>query len=75
MILDAFYKSDLTSYDAYKLVDFAIIPHIGGEFNEAHFKEYAQMYSELANYPYPHICLRDNQAVWVEGDKIQLVSL
>ncbi len=75
MILDDPYKTDLTSYDALGLVEFAVIPHVGGEFNLSKPKEYLQMYSELANYPYPHICLRDNQAVWVEDDKIQIVSL
>lgn len=63
---------DLIDYAAFKLVNFVIIPHIGNdEFFKEYEKEYNKLFANLKNYPYPHICLRDNQAVWVEkGCKI-----
>lgn len=75
MILDEPYEHTLTSFEALNLVNFVVVPHIGGDFNSYRKKEYTEMYNNFYKFAYPHLCLRDNQAVWVEDNKVEVVSI
>jgi len=65
----------LKNFSGFNLVNFLIIPHIGnGDFYKQFENNYFELFENLKNYEYPHICLRDNQAVWVENNKIEIVQ-
>ncbi|HLB51830.1 hypothetical protein A3F07_04330 [candidate division WWE3 bacterium RIFCSPHIGHO2_12_FULL_38_15] len=66
---------ELADFTGLGLVNFEVIPHIGNDdFFKLNENCYNDLFKNLKNYKYPHICLRDNQAVWVENDKFEILN-
>lgn len=57
-------------YFGLNLVPFLIIPH----FNNPDFLPGNYKTIQKTNYPYPLFFLNDNQAIWVEGEKFEIVE-
>jgi dipeptidase E len=64
------YLSDFTDYSGLNLVDFLIVPH----FNIPEYSPYNQEYVKNSSFNTPILFLSDNQAVWVEDRKFEIVS-
>ena len=63
------------NFTGFGLVNFVVIPHIGNDDFYRQFEDnYFEMFKNLKMYDYPHICLRDNQAIWAEDNKIEIVQ-
>lgn len=73
--LDGPDRFGLDDMEGLSLVNFVLIPHMGNDdFYAVNKALYAEMFTKLESYPYPHICLRDEQAVWVEGTTMRIVE-
>ena len=67
---------ELQNYTSFDLVNFVTVPHVGtGDFYYEYEKGYFELFHNLKHSPYPHICLKDNQAVWVEGNSFKIITL
>jgi dipeptidase E len=64
------YLSDFTDYTGLNLVDFLIVPH----FNIPEYSPYNQDYVKNSSFNTPLLFLSDNQAVWVENRKFEIVA-
>lgn len=65
----AFVKG-MTNFSGLGLVRFLILPHCNQElFIESNTK----VVEHLPKHPQPFVLLHDNQAVWVDGDKMEIV--
>ena len=65
---------ELKDYSAFNLVDFVVIPHIGNDdFFKDNEDKYNELFSGLKNFDYPHIAIRDQQAIWVEDESFKIL--
>jgi len=58
-------------YFGLDLVPFLIIPHTN---NPEFVLTNSQMMEKIPNYPHPLIFLNDNQAIWVQNDKFEIIE-
>lgn len=66
----------LKDFTGFSLVNYVVIPHIGNEdFYKKNEAEYNELFKDLKNQQHPHIMLRDTQAVYVEGNKFEIVEV
>ena len=59
------------NYFGLNLVPFLIIPHTQ---NPDYINDNKKIVEKLSNYPCPTIWLKDNQAIWVEDNKFQIIN-
>jgi dipeptidase E len=65
------FVEDVEDFSGLGLVDFLVIPHAGNkDFIESDIK----MVEKLPEYNQTLMFLYDNQAIWVEGEGIKLLS-
>lgn len=62
---------NLKSFTGLNLVNFSVIPHFGTPEDKL---EYMKTFADIYEMPYPFITLTNNQAVWVEDGKFQLLD-
>lgn len=62
-------QSSLMDYTAMQLVDFLVLPHM----NQDNFRDLGKQIIESYQGDHETISLNDDQAIWVEGNSIQMV--
>lgn len=65
---------NISDFSGLGFVDFLIIPHTGNEEQDELHKEMVE-HKYLAEYHAPLIFLRDNQAIWVDDEKIEIIKI
>ncbi|MDP2630852.1 MAG: Type 1 glutamine amidotransferase-like domain-containing protein [Candidatus Uhrbacteria bacterium] len=68
---EAYMVPELTSYNAFHIIDTVILPHTGAEFGCKNEK----IKEEFAECGYPIVLLTDNQALVVEGDTEKIIEV
>lgn len=68
---EAEFAKGMTDLSGLGLVDFLIVPHCN---NPAHSESHSLMAKHLAEHSSPLIFLYDNQAIWIDGEKLEIIS-
>ncbi len=67
---------DMNDFTSFNLVNFVVVPHLGNdEFYLENKDKYSELFKRLEDSPFAHICIRDNQAVWVDDDTMKILEL